>query len=1073
MADSTSPHNIVILGASFAGLGVAHGLLKAIPALQSRTKKTYKVTVISNSTRFWWSIGAPRAMLRPYPKSNDDSFIPVSKGLAQYPPDQVHFIHAEITGLDTDKRVVLYKSKNDREEVAETTSDLHFDTLVVAVGTTGPSPIYNLHGSHVPTLKAYEDIQARLPHAKTVLVVGGGPAGTETAGELGHLHGKHTSNPKDITILSGNERLLPALRPAIGRRSEELLAGMGVKTEHYLRATEFKMLSDGREEVTLSDGSKRAVDVLLVATGRYPASSFLPPSLLDSKKRVMVDAYLRIPSVEGAYALGDNASCLPSGVITIKTQVPAACSNIIAELSGEGKGKEWKPMTQKETQLVTIGPGGGVGSLFGWWLPSFAVKTIKSKDLMFPSAMKTPSPQYEDEPASRDRPIRCWGLSLIKSTPTGPSKGQITASTTTIKQNSRQEQQGEGLRSSCNAGKEKGVAAVDLHFITKLGQSSIGVMSVPYQFRILLLGFITQILIKTAVAQGVVVTATAAWSSQIVAFWGAILIAVRSSVRGKVTNALSSIYCNLRVARRVMQITGALSRGNWFLHSGWHHGELQRLALQVSMQIEAFAFNEWEVLVLGKRLKGPPTAESTAHWIKSPHHESLCPSRVKHTGENMFPLNEADIAEGIALLQEMPKRPVADIVQTLSQRCNFQATRCAYVSEMYREMHNNETQASFANVFTKVDGDGSPYQSLEHWTGQYGSNRGSSMKCASRMYVVVHIMVAAAIGLMGAASGRGLAVWLLAIRPALQTLGTEKISGDDTILSLTSTDGSTFQYETGAGSPLLAGDITSSGLSWWYLGGISAVPIIELLVICAGWLYGALRVQKFPPSGVVGHGMLWLSTLVWFSLSVRALMSIRQRLSGRIVGLWRTALFTRMVVGTRSLEVAVDRILNSPIYSNSVLGLVASILCDGSEETDESSAVLVAECALRRPGVGTLLDHHLIADILKFQYLGDSVVLRGEPPTTVNVRATYPWFQTCCCITLTMLCGCVSVIYAYYLLPSWVKMIAEVLLAVSASWFGTLERTAGVPHNMDTTVCFTVATLVASSVWYVGVRDVG
>jgi hypothetical protein len=613
-------------------------------------------------------------------------------------------------------------------------------------------------------------------------------------------------------------------------------------------------------------------------------------------------------------------------------------------------------------------------------------------------------------------------------------------------------------------------------------------MSVPNQFRIFPIGILTQIFTQAAGAQGIAVSATAAWSSQIIAFWGAILIAVRSSSRGKVTNALASIFCTLRVVRRAVQIAGALSRSNWFLHSGWHNGklrtdvvlicwrsplELQRLALQVSMQIEAFAFNEWEVLVLGKQLNELSAAESTAHWIKSPHHQSLCPSKAKQTGENMFPLSETDIAEGIALLKQMPKIPVGDIVQALNQKRNAQATRCAFVSEMYRELENNQTQTSFANVFTKVEADESPYQSLKHWTGQYGSNRGSSMQCASRMYVLVHITVAAAIGLMGAASGRGLAVWLLAVRPTLQTLGTQNISGDDVVLSLISMDKSVFQYETGAGSSLLAGDITSSGLSWWHLGGTFSVPLVELLIICAGWLYGALRVEKFPPSGVVGHGMLWLSTLVWLSLSLRALISIRQRLSGRMVGRWETALFTRIVVGTRSLEVAVDRILNSPPYSDNVLGLIATILRDRSIKTDESAAILVAECAIRRPSTGTLLDHHLVADILKFQYSGDAVVLQGEPPTAVSVSGVYPWIQTSCCIVLTMLCGCVSVVYAYCGLPAWVKIITEVLLAASAAWYGTLERTAGVPHNRDTSVCFTVATLVASSVWYVGVKDVG
>jgi hypothetical protein len=613
-------------------------------------------------------------------------------------------------------------------------------------------------------------------------------------------------------------------------------------------------------------------------------------------------------------------------------------------------------------------------------------------------------------------------------------------------------------------------------------------MALSHLSRILLVGLLTQIFIKAAGAQGIAVSATAAWSSQIVAFWGAVLIAVRSSVRGRVMNALASIFCNLRVARRATRIIGAHSRGNWFLHSGWHNGklrtdivlicwrsplDLQRLALQVSMQIEAFAFNEWDVLVLGKQLKGTSVEESTAHWIKSPHHQSLCPSKAKQTGENMFPLNETDIAEGMALLKQTPKIPVADIVQELSQKRNTQATRCTFVSEMYREMDNNQTQPSFAQVFTKVEADESPYQSLKHWTGQYGSNRGASMKSASRMYVVVHITVAAAIGLMGAASGRGLAVWLLAIRPTLQTLGTQNISGDDVILSLISIDKSVFQYETVDGSPLLAGDITSSGLSWWHLGGTLAVPFVELLLICGGWLYGALRVEKFRPSGVVGHGMLWLSTLVWFSLSLRALMSIRLRLSGRMVGLWKTAHCTHIVVGTRSLEVSVDLILNSATYSDSVLGLVATLLRDRSAETDESAAILVAECALRRPETGNLLNNHLVTEILKFQYLGDAVVLKGEPPSAVSVRGAYPWFQTSCCIVLTMLCGCVSVVYAYHGLPAWVKIIAEALLAASAGWFGTLERTAGVPHNRDTSLCFTVATLVASSVWYVGVKDMG
>ena len=387
---SEQTHNIVILGASFAGLKVAHGLLKALPALKTQTKKDYKVTIISNTTHFWWSVGAPRAMLKPYPKDNSDSFIPIAQGFKTYPSPSYEIIHAEITCVDTQTQDTIYKLKDGDDNVASEEQKIHFDTLVIATGSTGVSPLYALQGSHVPTLNAYKDVQARLPAAKTVLVVGAGPAGVETAGELGELHGKKTSSPKDITILSGRDRLLPDLRPSIGQRAQEILDGMGVKAEHNLRMESFKQNPDGKNEISLSDGSIRIVDLLLVATGRTPASSFLPAHLLDTHGRVKVDEYLRIPSVKSIYALGDvcSASEKPGGILHLETAAPVTVGNVIAELGGK-EGKPHKSMTQKEMQLVPVGPGGGVGAIFGWWVPSFMVKQIKSKTFFFPKAMQT------------------------------------------------------------------------------------------------------------------------------------------------------------------------------------------------------------------------------------------------------------------------------------------------------------------------------------------------------------------------------------------------------------------------------------------------------------------------------------------------------------------------------------------------------------------------------------------------------------------------------------------------------------------------------------------------------------
>lgn len=385
----SNTHNIVILGSSYAALHVAHPLLKGLPALANYTKKSYKVTMVSNSTHFWWNVGAPRAMLRPFPKDNMDSFIPIEKGFKQYPSDLYEFVHAEITNVDTEKRSVTYKLKNEQEELASDSQSLHFDTLIIATGSGGPSPLYAIQGSHIPSLKAYEDIQTRLPSAKTVMIVGGGSAGTETAGEVGYLHGKKSASPKEITFISGGERLLLGLRPAIGKRAQEILEDQGVKIEHNIRVTESKPLGDGSTAVTLSDGSTRTIDILLVATGRKPASSYLPSSILDEQGRVTVDAYLRVPSLESVYVCGDMASNSPGGIMYIMSAAPCISGNIIAEQSGKGKGKVFSPMTTKETQLVPVGPDYGVGAAFGWWAPSMLVRMVKGKNFMFPNAIKT------------------------------------------------------------------------------------------------------------------------------------------------------------------------------------------------------------------------------------------------------------------------------------------------------------------------------------------------------------------------------------------------------------------------------------------------------------------------------------------------------------------------------------------------------------------------------------------------------------------------------------------------------------------------------------------------------------
>ncbi|KLU91321.1 hypothetical protein MAPG_09842 [Magnaporthiopsis poae ATCC 64411] len=533
------------------------------------------------------------------------------------------------------------------------------------------------------------------------------------------------------------------------------------------------------------------------------------------------------------------------------------------------------------------------------------------------------------------------------------------------------------------------------------------------------------LLTQRALAQSIAVSSTAAWSSQIVAFWGAILIAVRSSVRGQVTNAISSLWSSARAAARTRRIDSALGRGNWFVHSGWNNGrmraeiavvlwrtaeERRRLSRRLALLVEVFG-DAWEVIVLGCRLEqGSDDTEGRIEWIKSPRSPEMSSSRLKETrGPGAFPLGMDDLDQAADALRSGDKVAIETLVQALSRRCDLRGTRCTVHSEM--PPMESEANPSWSRIFTSVDLCESPFLGLSRWTGAFATSRGAAMKLATRMYFAVHVAVSCAIGLMAAAAGRGLAVWLLAVRPTLASLGCQGIQGNNYVGSLLALDKSSWYYETSDGSRRAAADMDS------------------------------------PP-----------------------MPALRERLSGRLVGIWKTPYFVRLTVG-KSTEVSVDSILQSQTHGGTIIGLVATLARDGCAAGDDR--LFIAKCALRLPETGHALARFLTEEVFQYGYEVDDIVTQGGPPVPVTVGGIYPWIQTGCCIVLTFMCCCVSIVYAYYGLPFWVKPVTEVVTAASATWFGTLERVGGLAHSRDTYVCFMIATLITSSVWYVGVKDVG
>ena len=396
-------NEIVILGASFGGLGSAHYLLKHIlPVLKGKGEGNYHVTLVDTSSHYFWRIASPRGMVSKEMIPDDKAFLPIADGFKQYSASDFTFTQATATAWDPSSRTVIVELAGSGES-----KTLSYHALILATGTRTPTPLTSLHGDHNVSKQALEDMNKRLANAKSVIIGGGGPAGVETAGEVGQqLNGiagwfsSRPSNPQaNITLYSGSDKLLPILRPALAKQAETYLAKVGVSVVHNVKITGSETKGD-QIIVKLSNGVKKTVDVYIPAMGVTPNTDFVPASLKNDNGYVKNNHQtLRVDEAgPRVYAVGDVATYTRGGAMDLYDAMPVVMTNVKSDLLAVSSGDEkaqskvqdriYKP-NLKESQLVPIGKSKGVGAVFGWRLPSLMVWAIKGRDYMTPQALVT------------------------------------------------------------------------------------------------------------------------------------------------------------------------------------------------------------------------------------------------------------------------------------------------------------------------------------------------------------------------------------------------------------------------------------------------------------------------------------------------------------------------------------------------------------------------------------------------------------------------------------------------------------------------------------------------------------
>ncbi|OAA81136.1 Pyridine nucleotide-disulfide oxidoreductase, FAD/NAD(P)-binding domain protein [Akanthomyces lecanii RCEF 1005] len=301
---------IVVLGGSIGGLGVAHRLLKhTLP-----NQPDLKVILVSQNSHFYWNVAAVRAII-PNILQDEELLQPIGPGLEQYNtaehPAAAEFIVGTATSIDTAARSVQVELTT----ATATTRTVAYDHLVIATGSRSvvPGMPWKAGDSHADAVASIHDTAARVQAAAHIAVVGAGATGVEVCGEI-----RYEFPDKQVVLLSGSDALVggDATAPAM----EKALTSMGVVVRKGVRAQGTKQLADGRTQVELSNGETMVTDLYLPTVGLAPNSEFVPGELLDDKKLVKADEYMRVTGVENVWAAGDVVGKPSAGYLMTEAQ---------------------------------------------------------------------------------------------------------------------------------------------------------------------------------------------------------------------------------------------------------------------------------------------------------------------------------------------------------------------------------------------------------------------------------------------------------------------------------------------------------------------------------------------------------------------------------------------------------------------------------------------------------------------------------------------------------------------------------------------------------------------------------
>lgn len=327
-------------------VGGGHAHLTVIKHIGAFVEKGHDVTLISPTTHHYYSGMGPGVLsgiYRPQEIRFNIRKMALDRGAS--------FVQDAVAKVDAEHNMVIFESGD----------DLAYD--VVSFNTGSKVPMHGVDGSeeNIFPVKPIENlIQARqtiLPLLEQkpieLLVVGGGPAGVELAGNLCRLVDDSGGTAR-IRLLTGR-RFLPNCPDKV---RQSAMASLIERDIEVVESATVRELS--KERALLESGREYPFDAALLAWGIQPSPLFRTSGMpTDENGGLRVNAYLQSIAYPEIFGGGDCIGFQPMpldkvGVYPVREN-PILYRNLLAAVTGA----EMIPFEPQDSYLLILNLGNG------------------------------------------------------------------------------------------------------------------------------------------------------------------------------------------------------------------------------------------------------------------------------------------------------------------------------------------------------------------------------------------------------------------------------------------------------------------------------------------------------------------------------------------------------------------------------------------------------------------------------------------------------------------------------------------------------------------------------------------